>query len=122
MRPIFFENSLVPVILSKISPIEIKAISLGVVVFSKEKMSPQTKLHETIHFHQWIELGFIGFIILYLWDYLHGLRLYGDGAIAYSMIRAEQEAYDNDTNDCYIQERKRYEWIRKYRVNKNDHL
>lgn len=122
MKPIFFENSLVPVILSKFAPIEIKAISLGIVVFSKDKMSPQTKLHETIHFHQWIELGFIGFIILYLWDYLHGLRLYGDGSIAYSMIRAEQEAYDNDSNHYYLQERKRYEWIRKYRVNKNDHL
>ena len=119
MKPIFFENSIVPVILSKISPIEITAISLGVFVFSKDKMSERTKRHETIHFHQWIELGFVGFILVYLWDYAHGLFVYRDTKIAYVMIRAEQECYFHDEDESYLERRKRYRWLSRYSVTKS---
>jgi hypothetical protein len=121
VKPIFFENSRIPVWLSKLAPIEINAISIGVVVFSRGVMSEQTKRHETIHFHQWVELGFIGFIVIYLYDYIHGLYLYRDPKKAYARIRAEQEAYDNDIDPSYIDKRRRYSWIKQYSVKDSDH-
>ena len=59
--PIFVENSRLPVVLSKLSPINIWAISLGLFVFCRGELSAVTKNHETIHFRQWVELLFVGF-------------------------------------------------------------
>ena len=70
-KPFFFENSKVPVWLSKLAPIEINAITLGPLVFSRGEISEKTKRHETIHYQQYIELLFIGFLVIYLYDYLY---------------------------------------------------
>lgn len=110
-KPIFIENSSVPRVLSKISPIDIKAIALGIIVFSKEEMDEQTKRHETIHFQQYLETLFIGFLVLYLIDYLRGYVRYKDGSLAYLSIRAEKEAYDNHHDPSYLETRKRYAWL-----------
>ena len=58
--PVFKENSRVPVVLSRVSPINIGAISLGLYVFARGTMSETTKRHETIHYLQWCELGLFG--------------------------------------------------------------
>jgi hypothetical protein len=55
-KPIFVENSKIPIWLSKIAPIEIGAITLGFIVFSRGEISERTKRHETIHFQQFLEL------------------------------------------------------------------
>ena len=115
-KPIFIENSRIPVWLSKLSPITIGAITLGLLVISRDEMSDQTKNHETIHYQQYLDLFFIGFIPLYLWDWAWGLWHHGKGNIAYYSIRAEQEAYVNDKNFAYLQERKRWSWITNYKV------
>lgn len=114
-KPIFFENSWVPRVLSCIAPIEIGAITLGFFVFSKEKLSKRTKNHETIHLQQYIELFFIGFIFLYLFYWIFGLLKYRDGKVAYHMIPFEQEAYANDLDARYPRARKRYSWL-KYKL------
>ncbi len=106
-----FENSKVPVWLSKVSPIEIGAISLGLLVFSRGEMSPETKNHETIHYKQWLELLFIGFLILYPLFWVINLLRYRSGDLAYYDIPFEREAYDNDQNLNYLNERKPYAWI-----------
>tara|TARA_B100000131_G_C18016811_1_gene572847 strand:- start:34 stop:393 length:360 start_codon:yes stop_codon:yes gene_type:complete len=109
-KPWFVENSKIPVWLSYVAPIDIGAITLGPVVISRDEMSEQTKRHETIHFQQYLELLFIGFIILYvgfwLWNLIRGFR----GSDAYYKIPFELEAYGNDQNENYLQERKRYSW------------
>ena len=115
-KPIFIENSRVPVWLSYLAPINIAAITLFFLVFSREKMSEVIKRHETIHFQQFLETGVVGFVALYFWDYLHGYIKYRDGATAYRMIRAEQEAYDNDHDENYLATRPRFLWIKKYKV------
>ena len=115
-KPIFVENSRIPVWLSYLAPINIAAITLFFLVFSREKMSEVVKRHETIHFQQMLETGVVGFLVLYLWDYLHGYIKYRDGATAYRMIRAEQEAYDNDHDENYLATRPRFSWIKKYKV------
>jgi hypothetical protein len=115
-KPIFVENSRIPVLLSYLAPIQIWAITLFFIVFCKGSLQEVIKRHETIHFQQMLETGVVGFVVLYLWDYLHGYIKYRDGATAYRMIRAEQEAYDNDHDENYLATRPRFSWIKKYKV------
>lgn len=156
-KPIFIENSKVPVWLSKIAPLRIGAISFGLWVWSRREMSDKTKRHETIHFQQQLELLFVFQWILYGVFWLIGLIKYRNswdeenprGAISYpegsiykviddvavkvkpEPVRkkytsagnkayyrnpAEQEAYDNEDDLDYLQNRKRWQWIWKYKV------
>jgi hypothetical protein len=112
-RPWFFENSKIPVLLSYVSPIDIGAITIGPLVFSRGEMTEQTKTHETIHWQQYIETGILGFIFLYYLYYLIGYLKYKDGQIAYFQIPFEQEAYEHDKNMYYPVTRKRYAWRKK---------
>lgn len=121
-RPWFFENSKVPVILSKIAPIEIGAITIGPLVFSRGEMSDVTKNHEAIHWQQYIETGILGFLILYFGWWLVNLIRYRDGELAYYMIPFEKEAYDNDENLDYLETRKRYSWLRKSKQTDQNHI
>lgn len=116
-KPIFIENSRIPVWLSYIAPIEIGAITLGFIVIARGVMNEQTKRHETIHFQQYLETGFIGFLLLYFWDYVCGFLYYKDGSKAYLAIRAEREAYMFDGEENYLQERKRWVWIQGFPIN-----
>ena len=121
-KPIMIENSKIPVWLSYVAPIKIGAIALGIVVISRDEMSEQTRNHETIHFQQYLDLFFVGFWLLYLWDWFVGLVIHRDGRIAYYSIRAEQEAYMNDHNMDYLSERKRYAWLFDYKVKSPPYL
>lgn len=116
------ENSKIPVWLSYVAPINIGAITLGFIVISRDEMSEQTRRHETIHYQQYLDLFFIGFIVLYLWDWLVGLLIHKKGNVAYYSIRAEQEAYVNDHNVDYLSERKRWTWLFDYKVKSPPYL
>ncbi len=110
--PVFKENSRVPVWLSKVSPIEIGAISLALFVFSRGEMTKTTKRHETIHYRQWVELGFLGFLVLYPLLWLINLLKYRDGAVAYAEIAFEREAYGHEEESGYLSTRKAYAWVK----------
>lgn len=115
--PIFVEDSMVPVFLSYFAPIEIYAITLFPFVFCRGKLNAETRNHEAIHYQQYLETFVIGFLIIYLYDYLVGLKKYGNGEEAYLNLRAEQEAYENDKDFGYLlARRKRWEWLWKYKV------
>lgn len=111
-KPWYFENSKVPVILSYLAPIDIGAITIGPLVFSRGEMSEVTKNHEAIHWQQYIETGILGFIVLYYSYYLWNYVKYRDGKTAYFMIPFEREAYDHDEDLEYLDSRKRFEWFR----------
>ena len=113
-KPIYIENSRILGWLSYLTPINIQAITLGVIVISKDEMSEVTKNHETIHFQQYLETLFLGFLILYFWDWFIGLVKYKDGQKAYLSIRAEQEAHKNQENLEYLPtDRKRWCWLQR---------
>ena len=113
-KPIYIENSRILGWLSYLAPISIQAITLGVIVISRDEMSEVTKNHETIHFQQYLETLFLGFLILYFWDWFIGLVKYKDGQKAYLSIRAEQEAYKNQENLEYLPtDRKRWCWLQR---------
>jgi len=109
-RPWMFENSLVPKILSYFAPISIWAISFGPFVWCRGLISPTTKRHETIHYHQQIELLFIFHWILYLVFYLKGLITERSGKKAYRHNPFELEAYDNEFDEEYLENRSLYAW------------
>jgi len=110
--PIFLENSKIPVILSKFTPIEIWAITLGPIVLCRGELSEKTKRHETIHYRQYLETLFIGFIIIYLFDFLYAVFIAKKGFSreSYLAIRFEQEAHHCDDFENYLDERVAFSW------------
>jgi hypothetical protein len=109
--PKFIENSQIPVFLSAISPIEISAISIGLFVFSRGPVTPVTRQHETIHYHQWRELGFVLFPFLYVAFYLRN-RIQGlSGKAAYLGIPFEREAYSMQSSEGYLGKRPFLAWL-----------
>ena len=116
LEPIYIENSRIPVLLSYISPINIWALSFFWFVWCRGELSNKTKRHETIHFQQQLEMLFIGQWILYGLFWLIGMIKYrGDGKKAYYRNPFEQEAYDHDHDESYLESRKRFSW-RHYKV------
>ena len=111
LKPIFIENSRVPVLLSYVSPININAISFGIFVWSRSTMDERVRRHETIHFQQQIELLFVFQWLLYGSFWLINLIKYRDGALAYWESPFEREAYDNDEREGYLETRPFYNWI-----------
>ena len=113
--PKFYENSKLPVFLSKFAPIDIWAITLGPWIFCRGTMSESTKRHETIHYLQYRELWFIGFLLIYLFDYFWAAVICKKGFTedSYRSIRFEQEAWNCDAIEDYLKYREPYAW-KKY--------
>ena len=120
-KPFFFENSKLPVFLSYFVPIQIYAISIGIFVWCRGRIDPVTKRHECIHFQQQLELGFLGFFILYALSYLHGLWKYRDAPTAYRENVFEREAFSGDCMKDYLEKRPRYRWVKHWRDDKDDY-
>ena len=68
-------------------------------------------LHESIHTAQMRELLFVGFYILYLLEWL--VRLALDYKTAYRRISFEVEAYRNEGDEEYLENRKLFAQWRK---------
>ena len=114
LKPLFFENSCIPALLSKLAPIEIGAITLFCFVYSRGEISEETKRHETIHFQQYLETLVIGFLFIYLYDFLFAaiIKRKGFTRESYLAIRFEQEAWDKDKDINYLNSRKRFSWVK----------
>ncbi len=111
LKPIVIENSRIPGVLERFSPIEISCITLFPFIICKGTVGNILRNHEEIHFQQQIETGVIGFYILYILNYLL-LRWRGlDGAEAYFELQAEKEAYRHELDFDYLSKRKRWKWI-----------
>ena len=115
-RPWVFENSRLPIWLSKFAPIEVWAFSIGPVVCCRGVMNDNTRRHECIHYHQQLEMLFIGQWICYGLFWLKGLwtyRKHADrGAKAYRENPFEREAYDKQDVEDYFSHRKLYSWTK----------
>jgi len=113
LKPIIVRNSKIPALLSWV--IEVYAITLFPFVFIRDEGDLDTITHETIHFKQYLETLVIGFLLIYLIDFIVGLVKYRNGAEAYFRIRFEQEAYSNDHHENYPEERKLFSWL-QYKI------
>ena len=108
--PFFWVTPKLIGVLNLFIPINIEAITLGPVVLSRTDLPKEIVCHERIHYLQYKELFFVGFLMLYLWDFLRGYVVYRSWNIAYQRIRFEQEAYTFMYQEDYCKHRERYAW------------
>jgi len=85
---------------------------IGPLVFSRGVISEKTKRHETIHYQQYIELLFVGFLAIYVFDFLYAaiIKRKGFTRDSYLAIRFEQEAWQCDDYEDYLENRQRFAW------------
>ena len=77
-----------------------------------ERRRQRTIMHEAIHYHQWKELWFVNFPLVYLFYYLKGRFKGMNHDKAYRSIPMEKEAYDNAEDPTYFLYRKKFEWTK----------
>lgn len=94
-----------------------KAINLFGVLFTKNKtVSGKTINHELIHTKQMKEMGYIFFYLWYGIEYILIRLFHRKQGDAYHDVSFEEEAHNNDENFNYLNERKRYAWIKYIKV------
>ena len=96
-----------------------KAINLFGILFTKDSLSNIDINHEKIHTKQMIETLFIGFYIWYGLEYLI-IRLFNlkdKQNDCYHEISLEEEAYNNDDNLEYLDNRKPFSWLKYIKIN-----
>lgn len=85
----------------------------------QEKDEVRLTRHEKIHFWQQVEMLFIFHWIFYLLFYVMARAKGHCHYIAYRYNPFELEAFDNDRNEQYLEDRKPFAWtsyIREYRL------
>lgn len=88
----------------------------GLIFFRKDANVDDSDIqHEVIHFHQQREWLFIGFFIIYLFEFLWRLIRYRSWDKAYRTISFEQEAYAHERDKDYLKNRR---WWANYRKEK----
>ena len=113
MKPIIIKNSRLPKLLSWF--MDVGGITLFPFIFIKGEGNERLIRHESIHIAQYAETLVLGFLIIYLWDFLYGFVKYKNYDDAYRSIRFEREAYANDHDEHYLEMRQRFAW-RRYKV------
>lgn len=104
------KNSKIPSMLSIF--IDVYAITLWPFIFIKDNGNIETIAHEKIHLRQQVELGIIGFYILYASFYLYYYWKLRDNNKAYFAIPFEKEAYTaSKGGDVYLSKRNFLEWL-----------
>lgn len=106
------------IIYNKILPIKgYAAINIFGFVFARKELNPlsgRIKNHEAIHTAQGKELLWIFFYLLYGLEWFIRLIQYRNGKLAYRNISFEKEAYNNDKNTTYLNNRRLYSSFRYF--------
>ena len=108
MTPKVITNSRVPKLLSWF--INIKAITIGPYIFVDGEPTERLLRHEMIHVCQYKELWYLGFLPVYVWDWIVGLIKHRDFGKAYLSIRMEQEARAGQDKVGYLDTREKFAW------------
>ena len=104
------KNSNVPKIMSII--INVYAITLWPFIFIRDEGNEKTIWHEKIHLRQQVELGIIGFYLLYAGFWLYYMIKLRDRYAAYHAIPFEKEAYTwDDSGEDYLKKRHFWAWL-----------
>lgn len=75
-------------------------------------LDPSTLNHEYIHGRQQLEMLLLPFYIWYCIEYLIRRIKYKSHRCAYRTIGFEAEAYLNEDDDSYLENRKHYSWLK----------
>ena len=87
----------------------------GIVFTREEKLSKRTLQHEAIHIRQMWEMLVIPFYLWYVLEWLIRLVQYRDRMQAYRNISFEREAFANDRNENYLNERRFFSFLKYLR-------
>lgn len=79
----------------------------------KNKVSPVVQNHEDIHYAQERELWYVFFYLLYGLMFVWNFLKMWNWSKAYRAIPFEVEAYANQGNLYYLENRKRFAWRKK---------
>ncbi len=92
-------------------------------IFVKENFYKKDKIlinHEKIHLRQQVELLWAPFFLWYITEFIIKLIIYKNWNLAYKSISFEREAYKNEGNKEYLQDRKFWSfWKYLYNTNRN---
>lgn len=90
------------------------ALLLGKWLFvrNEERIGNVTLNHEGIHFEQQKEMLFVFFYLWYVVEWLIRLALTFNNKKAYNGVSFEREAYAHEYDKNYLNERKRYTWMK----------
>lgn len=98
--------------LSTVAPVEIGAMAVWpfVIVHPKNALSERQIRHEIIHLRQWEETGIVLFLPLYALMFLVEYVRCRSSEQAYRSVALEREAYANDMDASYLEDRRAYAW------------
>ena len=104
------ENKLLP-------PKRFKILCIGNLMLVKKGtvVNQRDYNHEGTHFEQEKEMLFIFFYLWYVIEWMVRLVIKLNAMEAYHAISFEREAFDNDRNNDYLKERKRYSWLKYFK-------
>lgn len=83
-----------------------------VLVRTNTKLRSILVRHEKIHLKQQLEMLVLPFFIFYIMEYWIRRLSYKSHYLAYRNISFEREAYDNEKNPLYLENRKAYSWLK----------
>lgn len=91
-----------------------KAMTVWPFIFVRRgsTFTPTDERHERIHGRQQVELLLLPFYILLVLFYLVGLLRHGNHRMAYRGTPFEAEAYMNENDTAYLDNRKWYAWTK----------
>ena len=108
-------NVIMKIIPNKFIPFgNFRAINLFGILFVRgnAKINNVSLNHEEIHTAQMKEMLYIFFYIWYGVEWLIKLFIYHSSIEAYRNISFEREAYGNEDDVIYLEDRKRFAWIK----------
>ena len=108
MKAHVFENSLVPLVVSLVFPVE--AVTLGPLIFFKGAVSEDILRHELVHVEQYKEMYYVGLLALYIFYWVQGYFKYRDIVVAYIVNPFEMEARIAEEDPEYLCNRQPYAW------------
>ena len=109
-KPVFFENSKVPVWFSKILPVEVNTVDVLCFVFCANEVSKTSARHKTIHYMQRLETLFVLRLLLYSLYFLRGLILTRSFRASFDQNPFEREALENQRKTTYLSKRPLWNW------------
>ena len=80
--------------------------------YRDEKLREDVRTHEYIHFRQQLELLFVGMWFIYIVNFLINLLKYKEFYKSYKNVVFEKEAYSNDKDSNYLNNRKVFSWVK----------
>ena len=107
--PVIVKNSKLVKIINAFNP-RVRGITLFPFILIRDEGDERIIRHESIHIAQYREMFVIGFLLLYLWDFVRGFVKYKTYDDAYRSIRFEREAYSFDGDPHYLEYREKHAW------------